>query len=393
MRRKKVFLAFLLALASVCVMNAKANRQGQVHGKIVDEDGISLQWVNVECWRQESVITRTQTSTRGEFSFHLTPGDYRLRFTLIGYHPLDSLMVVVASDDTLQLAPLRMSRSGHIDGPIMIGPIGRLILKIMDKSGAPLESVRVTCTDSSGIEKTGVTNLEGMLRFRPLTAGDYTISCHRNGYLSIPRSFVSIKPDQTTHLPLHMIRDLGFGWIRGRIEDSTGIGLQCVNVTCMQGDKRITGTQTNANGLFNLRTRVGNNMLRFNLLGYEIRDSIFVEVAARDTILLAPIMLQRAKVKIFHIQPTYPPLGRILVRIEDSSGAPLKDVVVECLRDSVAVRAETTGLTGKVLFSDMASGTYMIRCSRPGYESIVFPETVIKRGEDTSLVLTLKRKG
>lgn len=182
-------------------------------------------------------------------------------------------------------------------------------------------------------------------------------------------------------------------YVRSRVVDEDGMSLQWVNVICMQGDKRITGTQTNAFGRFNLRVPEGNFRLRFTLIGHETRDSIFVEVAAGDTISLAPITLIARPEMILDALPINRPKGRILVSIEDVRGTPLDDVVVECLLDSATVREETSGLNGKVRFSNMESGTYKIRCSRPGYKSAVFPKAVVKRGEDTSLVITLKRKG
>ncbi len=302
-----IFLTFLLATMAVASLTADTRRPGYIRGKVVDEDGMSLQWVNVSCWSGETRVKGAQTDARGEFGIPLPPGNYRLQYNHIGYRSLDSLNVDIAEGDTLHLAPLRMSRAGLWDEAVVIGPAGRLILKVTDSEGAPLDSVRVTCRDANGAEKYGFTNLEGMLRFRPLTAGEYTLRCERNGYLTIPQKVVSVQPDLATHLRVKMIRDAGLGWIRGTVSDSAGTGLQWVNVICLQGYKRITGVQTNAQGNFIMRAPEGSFTLRFKLIGYETVDSLSVEVTAGDTTIVAPITLMPGTVKFIDILPTNGP--------------------------------------------------------------------------------------
>lgn len=302
----RAFLSLLLAAMAVASLTADTHRPGHVRGKVVDEDGMSLQWVNISCWIGETRVKGAQTDARGEFGISLPPGNYRLQCKMIGFQTHDSLMVDVAPGDTLQLDILRMSRAGLWDEAVVIGPAGRLILKVTDSSGAPLDSVRVTCRDANGAEKYGFTNLEGMLRFRPLTAGEYTLRCERDGYL--PRnSYVPVQPDLATHLTLRLIRDAGMGWIRGAVTDSTGVGLEWVNVICLQGDKRITGIQTNAQGNFIMRAPEGSFTLRFKLIGYETVDSLSVEVSAGDTTIVAPITLMPGTVKFIDILPTNGP--------------------------------------------------------------------------------------
>ncbi len=318
LRQIKVLLVLLLALLSVAVLNATTHRPGCIIGKIVDEDGMSMQWVNVSCWRQENQLERTLTDARGEFRFSLPPGDYRLECNTIGYQSVDSLSVVVAAGETLWVQSIRMSQVGWVDGLVVIGPIGKLILRIKDRSGSPLDSVRVSCTSTSGVERTGITNLDGMIRFNPLTAGDYSLRCERYGYLPLEGRVVHIQPGSTTHMPLYMIRDQGMGWIYGVVKDSTGAGLQYVNVSCILGDRRITGTQTDADGVFHMRAPEGSLMLRFMLIGYEDKDSIFVDVVTGETILLSPITLKKnPHVIIMHTIPVCEPQGDIYMEFQD----------------------------------------------------------------------------
>jgi 5-hydroxyisourate hydrolase-like protein (transthyretin family) len=97
--KKSLFLGFCLLL--LLSLGAAADDPGVpegIAGTVFDEAGLPLAGVQVRLYNDEGRIATTFTDGNGEYLFVLPAGEYRLKFKLKGYKPLNVKEAVVEAD-------------------------------------------------------------------------------------------------------------------------------------------------------------------------------------------------------------------------------------------------------------------------------------------------------
>ena len=127
----------------------------------------------------------TETDSNGSFVLELSPGDYLLTASATGFISSSQPVVVIAG--TLTPADFSLQPTATGGNSIIVG-------FVEDENGDPLKGVAVTLdgtTDSDSTE----TDEEGFFQFSNLSAGDYTLTCEKDGYQTYTESINLVEND------------------------------------------------------------------------------------------------------------------------------------------------------------------------------------------------------
>jgi|GEM_PF-6531852 len=202
----KAIISLLICVLLLTVLWADDTPMGLIRGKVIDEDGIGLQYVNVVFFQGDTRVTGAQSDNNGRFSIKIPAGSYLASLRCIGLEQIDSLVVTVVSGDTTTLPSTTMHRIG-LNDDFWGYPSGKLIVHVKDKMGRSLENVLVVCSPGKQEETyENKTNADGLLKFKlrtPLqqrTPLSMSIRFHLDGYETVKLKKVIVKGQETTRL-------------------------------------------------------------------------------------------------------------------------------------------------------------------------------------------------
>lgn len=180
------------------------------------------------------------------------------------------------------------------------------------------------------------------------------------------------------------------------VKNEEGSPLEYANITCIQGDRRITGNQTNSQGRALILIPPGNYRLRAMLIGYNPVDSIFVDVTEDSTTEVPTIILNDRGVMILPnpaIRPINDPpretLGRIALKVCDQTGQGLADCTYELFQDSLLVLSGTVNPRGMIVLASLKTGIYILKISRAGFRTTLVKGIPVRPMKTSNCIVSL----
>ncbi len=202
----KHLIIVCLTLFLFSTLTAENSDFGSLRVTVLAQDSLSLQYANVSCWQGDQWLTGGQTKSKGEALISIPSGIYRLRVTLVGYNPVDSIFVSVDAGRETIVPPIVLDQEGIImicDPPSHAR--GRVSIRIRDKNNLPLGKVDVECfRDGLKVPYPRIQYSPNAAVILTLLPGIYSIYISLPGYRSVWYEAVPVSVDMTTYLRLSM---------------------------------------------------------------------------------------------------------------------------------------------------------------------------------------------
>ncbi|MFA6721530.1 MAG: carboxypeptidase regulatory-like domain-containing protein, partial [Candidatus Cloacimonadaceae bacterium] len=161
----------LLILLIGCITFLDAATTGRLAVRVRDNQGKAIEFVNVVVMRGSQRITGGQTNSKGTaIIINIPPGEYTVRFSLIGYDTISYNQVRIQVDQTANLSPV-MTKAGVKIATVVVTAEQDKVGKDRTSSERQIEMDRmsdVSVSDVAGIVslQAGVTNIGGELHIR-----------------------------------------------------------------------------------------------------------------------------------------------------------------------------------------------------------------------------------
>ena len=321
-------------------------------GQVTKAGPIPLAGVKVEVLSGSTVVAKTMTGWGGYYRVAVAAGTYDVRFSRTGYETLVDPGVVVAAPSTT------------LDATLVALP--KLVGQVTKAGPMPLAGVKVEVLSGSTVVAKTMTGWGGYYRVA-VAAGTYDVRFSRTGYETLVDPGVVVAAPSTT-LDATLV---ALPKLVGQVTKAGPMPLAGVKVEVLSGSTVVAKTMTGWGGYYRVAVAAGTYDVRFSRTGYETLVDPGVVVAAPSTTLDATLVA----------------LPKLVGQVTKAGPMPLAGVKVEVLSGSTVVAKTMTGWGGYYRVA-VAAGTYDVRFSRTGYETLVDPGVVVA-APSTTLDATL----
>lgn len=256
--------------------------------------------------------------------------------------------------------------------------VGAIFGVVRDPAGHALPGTSLEITDgpTAGV---GQTDQHGHYELPGLSTGTYTVRASIDGFRDSTWGGIvvvaghGVRVDFALH---HRQEDPHHGGISGTVTAAAGHPLHAAVVEVVSGPSP-GRTTTDAHGVYTLPDLLpGVYVVQASLAGFLPRSSEVVVVAGRTSPLA--LALESAPVP-----------GSVRGAVRDAQHHAVHGVLVEIIEDGVVGGHTTTDVHGVYHLGDLPPGTYRLRFSSPGYESLEVTGVLVQSGHQTQKDLSL----
>lgn len=358
---------------TVADMNLRTNaaQLGVIQGTLLDASGNPVAGAQVKAVSGASQGLANISDGTGFYRLSgLLPDTYVLRVTVDGFLTRTSGGIAVGAGQTTTANIVLQSSSGATSSFEGF---------VFDISGSPIQGARVEIVDGPVVGGFSITDSTGFYRLTNLPAGTYSLAAAASGYTASQQvvllgSGVSRRFD----FKLQPSGNGDLGGITGQVTDSDGAGIAAVQVLISSGPAAGEVSTTDANGRYVLRNlQTGTYSVTFQNDEFGERTVTGIRVTAPTTTVV--------DVSLGDVSTGTGIAGNVT----DTNGAVLSGVTVTVLQGSTVVTSGSTDAEGNYTFADLNAGTYSVRFTKTGYQSITRGSVQVTAGQLTTVDVQL----
>lgn len=346
-----------IALKSTQVVTKNLSLQpqpGSISGTITNElTGTPLQSVSVTIFNAGLPVANAKTNGAGVYTVSvLAPGTYSISAKVTNFTTGTESSVVVTSNVTttvdLQLHPQVGSLTGIVTDAASGEPLTNADISVEILLGSSI--IASTHTDS-----------QGLFQITGILVGDYLIKATAEKYQD---SYQGVIVSSEENSIVNFAMEVNPGSISGVVRDAkTNDLLDGASIDVFNGSILIHSTMTDTNGIYvitNLAT-----------------GSYFVRATAPHRQILvhaAFVQSNFTTVLDFSLQDAPGSISGVIV--DASNKAPIANVAVDILQNTVVIASVQTDIQGMYAVESVAPGNYLVRVSAANYQNAYVSATV-----------------
>jgi len=258
--------------------------------------------------------------------------------------------------------------------PVTVFSAGTLAGTVLDSSGNPVESASISVYRNGVLRFSGTTDSSGEYSITVNKYSWHDVECTKAGFQTQAQS---VKPqnNKTVTLNFSLVGDPGNLVGTCRIENTT-TPVVGATVTVRQGNVVYGTTTTNGSGTYTIATLAPGPY------------DVIVEASGLQTKVLAANITsgEITDLDFFLSSGVAAISGTVTI---DSPAVGLPGAVVELLQNGVFLISDETDSNGDYSFSNIAPGSYTVKCSHPLYQQVI-EGAILVAGSTTTVDFALE---
>lgn len=347
----------------------------RLNGVITDQSGNAIRNARVTLLDGASAGLSDTTDNRGRYNIpRILPDVYRVSVSAAGF--------VTATQPGIVLLP-REVETLNVTLTALGEANARINGLVVDILGNPIIGARVAVTAGPITGQFDITDATGAYELTSLVPGNYRLTVSATGFITESRT-VNLAGGANLRIDFVLEENIvgGNGAISGAVTDGNGEPIANVTVRTTEGPVVGVSATTDSQGDYSLPDLPeGTYAVTFTRAGFTSRTVTGVEVFRNQTTPLDVTLAADAGTAV------------LTGTVTDTAGNPVSAATVSVFLGTTLVGATTSDTQGRFTVTGLNSGTYSVRGSRTGFDTVQVDGVVLRANETTQVTLRLPRAG